>query len=161
MIHWLFEIVFRNCSVVTNDRSIHLGQLVVEMLVKMKSSSKTTAKKNNSTKLILTKKTTSQSPMGKLPVHKPVQLVTVPISNKNWKPVGQVKLDSAACEQVISNDQSEQVPLSDVAKVMITDLIGKARALHTDMVLAINDGIHSDNHSDTEKTPPRIDTMYM
>ena len=153
----IYLLLSRNCTVVTSDKSVHLGRLVIEIIAKMKSKPK-----KLSIKPLTVKKTTNnpsqniQTPSnfgGHSLVHKPVHLVTVPVNNKNWKSVGQVKLDSVTTsDRITSHDQSAQVPLSNVAKLMVAGLIERAKTLHGDMISAINDGIHDD----TVKVPTTI-----
>ena len=117
---------FRSCTVATSDGKVRLGQLVVEIMVKM--NSKINKKTGNR---VLKGKTQSNEVVQP---DKPGRLVTVPVTNRKWKPVGRVQLGSCLSE----GQSKEEVPLGGVSRLMVDDLIGQAQSLHKRITMAMD-----------------------
>ena len=133
----------RSCKVVTLDGIVHLGQLVIELIVKMNSKPNKKNPVESRKPPIMNKESpslvTSPSKGGDRqgPIDKPIHVVTVPVNNKDWKPVKQVRLNPTSNKQSDSVDQSKQAPLSGVGKQMISELLHQAKTLHEQVLSTV------------------------
>lgn len=128
----------RSCAVITLDGSVHLGRLVIEVVIKMDSSTKSrrSVKRRPAS--------TMASPLKGVEhfnEETSINLVTVPAQNKEWKSVKQVKLRP-------SLKSKDSCCLNNIGKELLNSLIEQTKTLHGRVIAATDSGrghYHHDN----------------